>query len=64
VTRVNYSVCAGATSVAIGDLNRDGKNDIVATGGCSKVAVLLNTGGGGFALNGLMGAEAACDLLP
>jgi hypothetical protein len=53
---VNYSVCAGASSIAIGDLNRDGRNDIVVTGGCSKVAVLLNTGGGGFALSGLHGS--------
>ncbi len=48
-TAVTYGVGSGPASVAIGDLNGDGKADLaVANGGSATVSVLLNEGSGRF----------------
>ena len=47
---VDYPTGYGAFSVALGDLNGDGKLDLV-TGGFGTVSVLLGTGDGRFAAN-------------
>lgn len=47
----NYSAgIVGVRSVAIGDLNGDGQPDLVVGNCCASVVVLLNTGGGTFAV--------------
>ncbi len=45
---VSYSIGQRANSVAIGDLNGDGKPDLAVVGISSSVIVLLNQGGGIF----------------
>jgi hypothetical protein len=58
---VNYPVGTSATSIAMGDLNGDGKADLVVTNVSPdhKVSVLLNNGNGTFtaALNYAVGIE-------
>jgi hypothetical protein len=49
-----FSVGASPSALAVGDFNRDGLQDVVAvskdaTGSSQQIAVLLNSGGGGFA---------------
>ena len=45
-----FSAGAGATSVATGDFNRDGKPDLAtANNGANNISVLLGNGAGGFA---------------
>ncbi len=56
---VNYDVCSNSNSVAIGDLDRDGDNDLVTTGQCAKAAVLLNTGTGVFSTGGAFGSGSS-----
>jgi len=51
----NYPAGASPTAVALGDLNGDGKLDIAAASG-SGISVLLNSGGGSFALPASYGA--------
>jgi len=47
-TVANYTLLLGVRSVTIGDLNGDGKPDLVVGNCCGSVAVMLNTGGGTF----------------
>ncbi|GEM_PF-6168198 len=47
-TVTNYNLLQGVRSVTIGDLNGDGKPDLVVGNCCGSVAVMLNTGGGTF----------------
>lgn len=52
---VNYDLCYSSTGVAIGDLDRDGDNDIADVNQCFTSGVLLNGGQGSFALTGTYG---------
>jgi YD repeat-containing protein len=48
-TQTNYAVGDGARSVAVGDINKDGKNDIVTANTSSKsISVLLSNSSGSF----------------
>ncbi|WP_223300941.1 FG-GAP-like repeat-containing protein [Oscillatoria nigro-viridis] len=48
-TPTNYTVGYGAVSVAVGDLNKDGKNDIVtANDSSNNISVLLGNSSGSF----------------
>src|SRR4051794_9216663 len=48
-TRVNYAVGNGPTAIAVGDFNRDGRQDLAVTNGFSgDVSVLIGRGNGGF----------------
>ena len=44
----NYATVGLARSIAIGDLNGDGKQDLATASGATSVAVLLNKGDPGF----------------
>ncbi|TAF68987.1 MAG: hypothetical protein EAZ59_09855, partial [Oscillatoriales cyanobacterium] len=52
-TQTNYAVGYGASSVAVGDINKDGRNDIVTassgSGNSSIASVLLGNSNGSFA---------------
>jgi hypothetical protein len=52
---VNYDVCNASRGVAIGDLDRDGDNDLADISQCSKAGILLNNGQGSFDFNGTYG---------
>jgi hypothetical protein len=47
-TKVDYRTGRGPRSLAIGDLNTDGKPDLATANGIDTVSVLLNTGDGTF----------------
>ena len=48
-TQTNYAVGDGAASVAVGDINKDGKNDIVtANTSSNSISVLLSNSSGSF----------------
>ncbi|HYP29708.1 MAG TPA: VCBS repeat-containing protein [Blastocatellia bacterium] len=52
---VNFNVCYSSTGVAIGDLDRDGDNDLADVNQCFTSGVLLNDGQGRFATVGTYG---------
>ena len=52
---VNYDTCISSNGVVIGDLDRDGSNDMADISQCSKAAVLLNNGQGAFTRSGQYG---------
>lgn len=53
---VNYDLCNSSNSVAIGDLDRDGDNDLADISQCSQAGILLNDGQGRFTFNGTYGS--------
>ncbi|HET9533510.1 MAG TPA: VCBS repeat-containing protein [Blastocatellia bacterium] len=55
----SYNTCSSSNGVTIGDLDRDGDNDLADISGCSRAGVLLNNGQGGFALSGSYGTGNA-----
>jgi hypothetical protein len=52
---VSNNLCKASNGVAIGDLDRDGDNDLADISQCSKAGILLNSGQGSFAFNGVYG---------
>ncbi|HEY7912573.1 MAG TPA: VCBS repeat-containing protein [Blastocatellia bacterium] len=52
---VNYNVCSSSSGVAVGDLDKDGDNDLADVNQCFKSGILLNNGQGSFTYNGSYG---------
>ncbi|HEY7544959.1 MAG TPA: VCBS repeat-containing protein [Blastocatellia bacterium] len=53
---VNYNSCSASNGIVIGDLDRDGDNDLADISQCSQSGILLNDGQGRFTFNGIYGS--------